>query len=88
MDPFPNIGYSAQQDALAWFRQEELIRVRLADEKRPEGFALTGRGEAFVKAICTTPLPVKQWVMPTERRNVGDINWLFDGVLGRPCGIE
>lgn len=30
----------------------------------PSGYRITPRGEAYVDAVCATPLPVSKWVIP------------------------
>lgn len=57
-DEFPNITAPAQVEAKQMFEREGLIKW--ADGRTQ----LTERGEAFVKFLCSMPLPVASWAIP------------------------
>lgn len=54
----PEAGSEAFNDAVAWFEESDLIT------DAQHGYQTTERGDAFVRALCETPLPIKKWVMP------------------------
>ena len=67
-DDFRGGDFSAPavRDAIERFRDDYklLEPTESMDVYHDPHYRLTARGHAFVKALCSTPLPVQVWVMP------------------------
>ena len=48
-----------------WFLSEGLLEPRSASGG---SYKATARAEAYIQAVLNTPLPVVQWVIPSERK--------------------
>lgn len=52
------------REGIDWLRDEARM-IENDDESRRRTYKLSERGEIYVKALMTVPLPVQVWAMPT-----------------------
>ena len=55
----------ATKNFLKELKEEGLIELAREAEGGDHPFQTTDRGQAYIKALTSLPLPVQQWVMPS-----------------------